>query len=85
MRGRSFEFPVNDWIEATNGVKAQRQFTLSPNGFHDVAIETLPKPRLSELSMFFFFSGKGMKQIKLVRRWKLGIGRKRSVEFNIIP
>lgn len=40
MKGRKFQFPVNDWIDTKEGLVAQRSFALPSNGFHDQP----PKP-----------------------------------------
>jgi len=35
MKGRTFEFPVNEWIDTKEGLFAQKELALSSNGFHD--------------------------------------------------
>lgn len=52
MKGRRFEFPVNDWIDAKEGVFAQSEFTLSSNGFHDEPVKPAPKLHPVGLSEF---------------------------------
>ena len=53
-----FEFPVNDWIDTKEGVVAQKEFSLSSNGFHDEPIKPPAKPSPFGLSEFLqtFFS-----------------------------
>lgn len=55
MKGRRFDFPVNDWMDAKEGVFAQSELTLSSNGFHDEPLKPAVKPQPLGLSAFFFF------------------------------
>nr|XP_058946642.1 uncharacterized protein LOC131774603 [Pocillopora verrucosa] len=45
MKGRRFDFPVNDWMDAKEGVFAQSELTLSSNGFHDEPLKPAVKPQ----------------------------------------
>lgn len=55
MKGRRFDFPVNDWMDAKEGVFAQSELTLSSNGFHDEPLKPAVKPQPQGLSAFFSF------------------------------
>lgn len=58
MKGRMFEFPVKDWMDAKEGVFAQAEYALSSNGFHDKPIKLPDKPNpfgLSEYHSFILF------------------------------
>ena len=58
MKGRKFEFPVKDWMDAKEGVFAQAEYALSSNGFHDETIKPPAKPNpfgLSEYHSFVLF------------------------------
>lgn len=58
MKGRMFEFPIKDWIDAKEGVFAQAEYALSSNGFHDKPIKLPDKPNpfvLSEYHSFILF------------------------------
>ena len=58
MKGRMFEFPVRDWIDAKEGVFAQAEYALSSNGFHEEPSKSLAKPKpfgLSEYQSFLLF------------------------------
>ena len=60
MKGRMFEFPVRDWIDAKEGVFAQAEYALSSNGFHDETIKPPVKPNpfgLSEFHISILFLG----------------------------
>lgn len=50
MKGRMFEFPVKDWIDAKEGVFAQAEYALSSNGFHDKPTTLPDKPNPFGLS-----------------------------------
>lgn len=57
MKERVFDFPVNNWLDAKEGVFAQAEFSLSSNGFHDEPIKPADKPNpfgLSEYSRPLF-------------------------------
>lgn len=50
MKGKMFDFPVKDWIDAKEGVFAQAEYALSSNGFHDEPIKPPVKPNPFGLS-----------------------------------
>lgn len=52
MKGRMFEFPVKDWIDAKEGIFAQTEYALSSNGFHDEPIKPPAKPNPFGLSEY---------------------------------
>ena len=55
MKGRLFDFPVNNWLDAKEGIFAQTEFTLSSNGFHDEPVKPPAKPNPFGLSEFNIF------------------------------
>lgn len=42
MKRRTFNFPVHDWIDTKEGLVAQKELSLSSNGFQDDPVKSLP-------------------------------------------